>query len=59
MSYKWRPSKSARRDFAQKMNNDPDFKEEYLARDSPPEAATEAGSEASSPTAKDATKDFS
>jgi hypothetical protein len=32
MSYKWRPSKTARREFAQKMNNDPEFANEYNAR---------------------------
>lgn len=32
MGYKWRPSKTARREFAQKMNNDTEFREAYLQR---------------------------
>lgn len=32
MSYKWRPSKTARREFAQKMNNDPEFAQAYNER---------------------------
>ena len=32
MSYRWRPSKTARRDFAKKMQNDSEFAAEYEAR---------------------------
>lgn len=32
MAYKWRPSKSAKRAFAQKMQNDPEFAEAYNQR---------------------------
>ena len=32
MGYKWRPSKTARREFAQKMNNDPEFAQAYNDR---------------------------
>jgi hypothetical protein len=32
MSYKWKPSKSARREFAQKMQNDVEFSESYNQR---------------------------
>ncbi|WP_163216435.1 hypothetical protein [Bacteroides sp. 224] len=32
MAYKWRPSKTQKRDFAQKMKNDPDYREAYYSR---------------------------
>lgn len=32
MAYKWKPSKSARREFAQKMANDSEFAADYYAR---------------------------
>ena len=32
MSYKWRPSATARREFAEKMNNDSEFTNAYYAR---------------------------
>lgn len=32
MAYKWRPSASQRRAFAEKMQNDEDFKSSYLQR---------------------------
>ena len=32
MGYKWKPSKSARREFAQKMQNDVEFANDYYAR---------------------------
>lgn len=32
MGYKWKPSKTAKREFAQKMNNDAEFKAAYEQR---------------------------
>lgn len=32
MSYKWKPSKAARREFAQKIQNDSQFSADYYAR---------------------------
>ena len=32
MAYKWKPSKTARREFAQKMNNDSEFAKAYEDR---------------------------
>jgi hypothetical protein len=32
MSYRWKPSRSARREFAEKMNNDAQFASNYYAR---------------------------
>lgn len=32
MGYKWRPTKAQRREFAIKMNSDPEFREAYLER---------------------------
>jgi hypothetical protein len=32
MGYKWRPSKTAKREFAQKMKNDAEFSAAYYAR---------------------------
>jgi hypothetical protein len=32
MGYKWKPSKTARREFAEKMNNDVEFAEAYRQR---------------------------
>lgn len=44
MSYKWKPSKSARREFAQKMQNDQQFATDYYNRKSEKAEKRRAGS---------------
>lgn len=44
MSYKWKPSKSQRRAFAERMNNDPEYASDYYARKEARKAKNRAGS---------------
>lgn len=44
MAYKWKPSKSARREFAQKMQNDTQFAADYYAKKESKKAKKRDGS---------------
>lgn len=45
MAYKWKPSKSQRREFAEKMNNDADFAASYYQRKEDRAVKRRAGSQ--------------